>query len=150
MYCESRSWTTVTSRVTDISVHAAITVGQNMGIEAQMMAKSTSRQENVRTSGIHHVKSYIVRVLLYFTPLHRRRIAIKMTLYTVSQVSHMLDLSNTHIEPIAKRPVMARSCFLFNPGLKYSVSGMRKIARSKIMFDPENANIVFFASSTVL
>jgi len=45
---------------------------------------------------------------------------------------------------------MARTCFLTNPGLKYSVSGTRKTATSKIMFDPEKANKVFFASGIVL
>jgi hypothetical protein len=141
----------VTSCVTKISVHAAITLGQKMGIDAHMIAKSTSRFEKMRTSGIHHVKSYIMTVLLYFRPLHRRRIAIKMTLYTVRQTSCKQNpVRITYTEPRAKRPVIARICFLLRPGLKYSVSGMRKMATSKIMFDPENANNVFLASSKVL
>ena len=80
----------MTSCVTNISVHFAITLGQKMGMQAHMTAKSTSRQEKIKTSGIHHVKSYIVGVLLYFKPLHSRRMAIKMTLSDISDASQVL------------------------------------------------------------
>jgi hypothetical protein len=63
-----------------------------MGMEAHMIAKSTSRQEKMRTSGIHHVKSNIAGVLLYFRPLHRRRMAIRMTLYMVNCLLHDFGL----------------------------------------------------------
>ena len=53
-----RSWcVTRTSLVTKIWVQEAMTVGQNMGMDAHIIAKSISRQEMMRTSGYHHVKS---------------------------------------------------------------------------------------------
>jgi hypothetical protein len=108
MYSDRRSLTTVTSFVTNISVQAAITEGQKMGMEAHMMAKSTSRQEKMRTSGIHHVKSYIVGVLSYFRPLHKRRIAIKMTLYVVSSILHKLDFEILTLNPKKIGPSLPR------------------------------------------
>jgi hypothetical protein len=81
MYCDRRSCVTITSFVTKISVHAATTEGQKMGIEAHIIAKSHSRHEKMRTSGNHHVKSNMVGVLLYLSPLAKRRTAIRITLY---------------------------------------------------------------------
>src|SRR5687768_5708284 len=51
-----RSWcVTRTSFVTKIWLQDAITVGQKIGMEAHIIAKSTSRQEMIRTSGYHQV-----------------------------------------------------------------------------------------------
>ena len=74
----------MTSSVIKISDHAATTEGQKIGIEAHMIAKSHSRHEKIRTSGYHHVKSNMVSVLLYLSPLAKRRIAIKITLHGIS------------------------------------------------------------------
>jgi hypothetical protein len=74
----------MTSLVTKMSDHAAITEGQKMGIEAHIIAKSTSRHEKRRTCGIHHVKSSSVDVLLFLRPTTKRRIAISITLHEIS------------------------------------------------------------------
>jgi hypothetical protein len=82
--CERRSCLTMTSSVTKISVHAATTEGQKIGIEAHMIAKSHSRHPKRSTSGNHHVKSNMVGVLLYLSPLAKRRTAIRITLHGIS------------------------------------------------------------------
>ena len=109
------------------------TVGQKMGIDAHRMAKSTSRHEMMRTSGYHQVKSKpSMSSALCLNVLQRRRMAISTT-----------------SEPMANSPVIASICFLLNPGLKYSVSGIKKITMSKNMFMPAKTIKVIFASFIV-
>lgn len=116
-----------------MALKLATTVGQKIGIDAQMIAKSTSKQEKIRVSGYHHVKSQPCKGSpLCLKVLHRRRTAISTT-----------------SEPMENNPVMAKISFFLSPGLMNSLSGIKKITMSKNILVAAKEKRVALVSSKV-
>jgi len=144
---------TRTSFVTKIWLQDATTVGQKIGMEAHMMAKSISRLEKIRGCGYQNVKSkLVVATLLCLKVLQRRRMAIRTTL-GICQLGFrqvwVCECRDTYIDPRENRPVIASNCLRLRSDRKNSVKGTRKMAMSRIMFVEANARIKFFASRAV-
>lgn len=83
--------------MTKIWPRVATTDGQNIGIEADIIAKSISRHDMIRIWGYHQGKLVVCsRVVLCFKKPHMRRIAIRMTLQKSTVFFEMIVLKYSH------------------------------------------------------